>query len=147
MIIYIILCTGLTDAMRENFSVMKSLAAYTRVNPDMRIAKLMKFNNRLHNQPDVVQELAEWNMTLDKNLLDVPGRQLPTERLTFGGNIAATANNGDWSREMQNKRCLVAYRLQDWVLIVSERERRTVQVFMMYIYLIYTYYMYSLIPM
>lgn len=114
--------------MRENFSVMQSLSQHTRVNADARIAKLLSFHKRLNEQPNVVQELKQWNLTLDKDLLDVKGRVLPAEKLVFGGNVIIVPTRGDWSREMQNKRSLVPKELKDWILIVLERDRRNIQV-------------------
>lgn len=121
--------TGLTDSMRENFRLMSSLAQYTRLNPKSRIDKLMSFNNRLHDTPTVVQEFSEWNLQLDNKLLDIPARQLAPEQLMFGGNQYITALKGDWSREMQNKRCLIANQLQDWVIIITERDQQVLEKF------------------
>lgn len=127
--------------MRDNFHVMQSLAKYTRVDAENRIARLLSFNRRLHNEPEVRQELKQWNLALDNNLIDVNGRVLPPERVIFGGKVAITPTNGDWGREMQSKRCLIVKELVDWVVIVSERERRTVQVLLHILCICYTHSM------
>ncbi|XP_014475840.1 PREDICTED: protein aubergine-like [Dinoponera quadriceps] len=123
--------TGLTDAMRDNFSVMSSLSTYTRINPEARIEKLLSFSRRLREHPDAKKEFDHWNMKLDNNLLELKGRILHHESIIFGGNPPGTVKSpvGDWGREMQNKRCLVVKELRDWILIVSERERRSIQNF------------------
>ncbi|XP_067213491.1 piwi-like protein Siwi isoform X1 [Linepithema humile] len=121
--------TGMTDNMRENYKLMSCVATYTRLNPQNRIQKLLSFNKRLQSTPNVVTEFTEWNLQLDNKLLDIPGRLLNNEVLTFGGNATITPNKGDWSREMQNKRCLVSKPLKDWILIVTERDKSMIQNF------------------
>lgn len=57
-IIYLIpeLCrqTGLSDDMRANFHLMKSLAVHTKIGPDVRIQKLLNFNRRFTQTKEVV---------------------------------------------------------------------------------------------
>lgn len=122
--------------MRDNFSLMKSLATHTRVDPDSRIAKLMKFSERLHKEPNVMKILSEWNMSLENNLVEFNARVLGSERIIFGRNIACTPEKGEWSKEMQNKKCLVAKDLTHWVLIAMEHDSRSVQVLSVFISII-----------
>jgi len=141
MLIFLIACdTGMTDPMRENYKLMSCVAQYTRLNPRNRVQKLLSFNKRLQDTPAIVKEFSEWNLELDHKLLDIPGRLLNNEVLTFGGNATVTANKGDWSREMQNKRCLFSKPLKDWVLIVTERDKGNVQVLYIFIQLDTTVY-------
>lgn len=114
--------------MRDNYKLMSSLATHTRLNPSSRIEKLMSFNKRLLNTPKIVQELFEWNLELDKKLLNVPARVLAPEQLRFGGEVYIKSLNGDWTKEMQNKRCLVAQQLRTWVLIITERDQHALKV-------------------
>lgn len=100
-LIYLIpeLCraTGMTDEMRNNFKLMQDLSAYTRLNPENRAKALKKFNNRIQQTPDSMKVLDEWNMKLDTDLISVPGRELPSETIVFGGSTQAPANpKGEW---------------------------------------------------
>ena len=45
--------TGLTDQMRMNFHLMKSLADHTRIGPNDRVDKLLKFNRQLNDSDSV----------------------------------------------------------------------------------------------
>lgn len=134
--------------MRENFRLMSSLATYTRLNPKSRIDKLINFNNRLRNKPNIVKEFTEWNLQLDNKLLEVPGRVLGPEQLRFGGDAYIQCLKGDWSKEMQKKKCLIAQPLRDWILIITERDRHALQVlsnfYLQYIFTftLYIYYLY-----
>ncbi|XP_011630854.1 piwi-like protein Siwi [Pogonomyrmex barbatus] len=121
--------TGLTDSMRENFRLMSSLAAETRLNPGKRIEKLLMFNNRLRETPAIMQELSEWNLQLDNKLLEISGRELPAEKIYFSDNVSVTAEEGDWTRTMQNKKCIISPVLRNWVLVVTERDKHAVSPF------------------
>lgn len=47
--------TGLSDAMRANFQLMRALDAHTKIGPDMRIKKLLSFNRRFTETQEVTQ--------------------------------------------------------------------------------------------
>ena len=42
--------TGLTDALRQNFKVMKDSNVYSRFIPEQRKLSMMKFMNRINQQ-------------------------------------------------------------------------------------------------
>lgn len=120
--------TGLTDNMRENFHLMKALAVHTCISPESRIDKLMRFNNRLRQESKVLQEFKDWNMTLERNLLEVPGRVLPQERLIFARNIRINSGRGEWSRDMQRAHLFVCKNLKNWVMIGNQRDSHVIEV-------------------
>lgn len=62
------------------------MSAYTRMNPDRRIEKLIQFNKRLNATPDSKAVLDEWDLKLDGALVEVTGRVLNNENIVFGGN-------------------------------------------------------------
>lgn len=124
----IIYITGLTDSMRENYQLMRALATHTRVSPESRIDKLMSFNSRLRQETKVIDEFKDWNMKLDKSLLEVPARILAPERLVFANNSKINCAEGDWTRQMQRAHLLQPIHLRHWVVIASQRDNRTVQV-------------------
>jgi aubergine-like protein len=45
--------TGLTDDMRANFTLMRDLGEYTRINPPARLKRLESFNERLQREGTV----------------------------------------------------------------------------------------------
>ncbi|XP_043785824.1 piwi-like protein Siwi isoform X1 [Apis laboriosa] len=122
--------TGLTDAMRDNFHLMRTLAEYTRVSPAARIDKLMVFNRRLRDKPSIVKELNEWNLHLDERLVDVPARFLQPEKIVLGsGRTVSAGQFADWTRELHNKPLYNIARLTNWVVICMTRMRRDVERF------------------
>ena len=64
---------------------MKILSGNTRLYPDKRIEKLLKFNQRLSQAPESVAVLREWNFQLDHKLVKVNGRVLKHEHILFNG--------------------------------------------------------------
>lgn len=89
--------TGMTDAMRADFKLMQDLSTYTRLNPENRKKALVRFNNRIQSNTQSMTVLKEWKMELDKELVKIPGRELPPEPIIFGGHIEDIANaKGEW---------------------------------------------------
>lgn len=114
--------------MRENFHLMKALSVHTCIAPQARIEKLLNFNNRLRQEPKVIQEFKDWNMTLERNLLEVPARVLPPEKLLFARNFKIHSEKADWGRDMQRAHLLQSKELRNWVLIVNQRDHRIAEV-------------------
>lgn len=119
---------GLTDSMRDNFHLMKALSVHTRVNPEARIAKLRSFNDRLRKESKVVEELKDWKMTLETNLIEFTGRVLPPEKLLFSRNTIISSGQGDWGREMQRAPLIRCKQLRNWIVIGGDRERYNIEV-------------------
>ncbi|XP_029174290.1 piwi-like protein Siwi [Nylanderia fulva] len=122
--------TGLTDNMRENVYLMRELATHTRVTAAARVEKLLRFNNTLRQVEKVTEELNSWNLRLENNLLDVPARILPGEKLVFGRNSRIPCFNGDWTRPMQQAHMYQPRELRNWVLIINQRDQRSLQPFL-----------------
>lgn len=78
--------TGLTDQMRENFHLTRELGNHTRLAPNARIQRLMAYNKRLQSSEASSAVFKDWNLALDKNLVEVKGRILKNELIVFGGN-------------------------------------------------------------
>ncbi|XP_015122024.1 piwi-like protein Siwi [Diachasma alloeum] len=128
-IVYLVpeLCraTGLTDRMRNDFRLMSAMATHTRVTPDKRIEKLLAFNRRLNTEPLVQDEYKNWNLSLDRDLVRVPGRLLTDEKIFFGDEKQVNAGEqGDWTKAIRDNSLLLTTPLRQWVVIVPERNSR-----------------------
>lgn len=55
----------------------------TRLNPDRRIERLLMFNKRLQEQSSSMKVLKDWNMSLDRNLVDLKGRIIDPQQIVF----------------------------------------------------------------
>ncbi|XP_028164126.1 piwi-like protein Siwi [Ostrinia furnacalis] len=123
--------TGLSDAMRANFQLMRALDVHTKIGPDARIKKLMLFNRRFTSSAAVVKELGNWSLTLSPDLIKFKGRQLPTENIIQGNEQKYPAGDTTegWTRDMRSKNLLSIARVQTWVVITPERQRRDAESF------------------
>lgn len=120
--------TGLTDNMRSNFQLMKALGEHTKVGPDNRIAKLLKFNERLHGSPQAMSQLERFGMGLEKNLVKIPGRTLEKEIINFGnGQTVSAGDKVEWSPGRSP--LLLPKQLNSWVFVVPSKWRRDAQAF------------------
>lgn len=125
--------TGLTPDMRSNFRLMKEMANHTRVPPKERMEKLLQFNQRLNSTPKAVQDLREWNMSIDKQLVEINARALDQEFIIQGTNGEIKYRSGDtndgWTRELRSKRMLQCAPVTRWAVVVPQRMRRDVEGF------------------
>lgn len=66
---------------------MKAMSQYTRMEPAMRVRKLMDFNSRLNRSPESLAVLKEWNFELERDLVSLNGRVLRNEKIVFANRI------------------------------------------------------------
>ncbi|XP_055323202.1 piwi-like protein Siwi [Sitodiplosis mosellana] len=125
--------TGYTDEMRRNFNLMKDVAIHTRVGPGQRIQKLIAFNNRLQSTPTSIACLRDWDLDLDRDLVDVPARQLPAEEIQLGQNAKVRADHqASWTNALQGRNSMFSSeRLADkqWAVVVPQSLQRDGQAF------------------
>ncbi|KAJ0175571.1 hypothetical protein K1T71_008730 [Dendrolimus kikuchii] len=123
--------TGLSDEMRANFKLMRTLDNHTKIGPDIRIQKLLAFNRRFTQKREVVEELATWSLKLSNDLVKIKGRQLPPEHIVQGNNAKYPAGDTTegWTRDMRSKPLLTIANLPLWVVITPERQRRDTEAF------------------
>lgn len=122
--------TGITDEMRSNFRLMKAMGEHTRIQPDRRIERLRIFNRRLQSSKASMDVLAQWNMRLDTNLVEMPGRILNPETIIFGNQRKVKCDlNADWTREFKNSPMYSHVDIKRWYVIVEKNKLRDVQEF------------------
>lgn len=109
---------------------MKAMSDHTRLNPDRRIDRLKTFNTRLHNSKASMEAFQSFQMKLDTNMVEVPGRRLPGENIVFGQNkIVRTDHNADWSRDLRSISMFSHVDIKRWYVIVPRRNLQEVQEF------------------
>ncbi|XP_054728354.1 protein piwi [Anastrepha obliqua] len=124
--------TGLTDTMRNNFQLMRAMADHTRMNPDRRIDRLRIFNNRLQQTDASIQVLNDWNMTLDRHLVELNGRVLEPQRIVFSEHKKASAGEqADWTRLFRDNGLFTtpSRGLDRWSVIATNRNSRELRNF------------------
>lgn len=116
--------TGLTEDMRNNFRLMRTVAEYTRIGPAQRVRRLTDFNRRLHSTPDSINVLNQWNMQLDRELVTLNARELEPEEIVFGPNASRGTIEADWTRAMRNNKLHTVVQLDNWFLVAPMSVRR-----------------------
>ncbi|KAH3746047.1 piwi A [Pelomyxa schiedti] len=93
--------TGLSDTMRKNFGVMKSLADFTRVDSATRATRIMQIVGNQLNSPAGKSQLAEFGATLSPNFMVVNARRIDPENIRFGCNaISRGRDNANWGNDL-----------------------------------------------
>ncbi|MBZ3881129.1 Piwi-like protein 3 [Sciurus carolinensis] len=73
--------TGLSDAMRKNFSMMRNLSDSMRPNPMKRTTVLKNFIKSIRINKNAQRELKRWHFRLNADFLSVSGRTLKEVRI------------------------------------------------------------------
>ncbi|XP_033172824.1 protein aubergine [Drosophila mauritiana] len=121
--------TGMTDAMRADFRMLRAMNEHTRSPPDRRIERLRMFNNRLKSCAQSVETLKSWNIELDTALVEIPARVLPPEKIVFGNKIFVCDNRADWTQEFRNCSMFRNVHINRWYVITPARNLRETQEF------------------
>uniref|UniRef100_A0A182MXI9 Piwi n=1 Tax=Anopheles dirus TaxID=7168 RepID=A0A182MXI9_9DIPT len=113
--------TGITEEMRKDFHLMRSIADQTRLRPDKRLERLAAFNQRLQNTPATREVFGFWKTELDRRLLEVPGRILEQELIVFGQDRPgiAAGRKAEWNQAFRNNHMQSSVELRRWAVLVE----------------------------
>ncbi|XP_041675230.1 LOW QUALITY PROTEIN: protein aubergine [Drosophila eugracilis] len=122
--------TGMTNAMRSDFRLMKAMGEHTRLTPDRRIERLRTFNQRLKFSKASTETLKSWNIELDSALVEIPARVLSPEKIVFGnGKRFQCDARADWSQEFHKSSMFSHVDIKRWYVITPGRNLRETQKF------------------
>lgn len=117
--------TGLNDQMKNNRVLMRAIADHTRLAPEPRIGRLKTFHKRLDGSQASREVLKAWDLKLDSNLVELPGRIIKPTNIVFANNRRyACDRNADWNREFRNNSMFVQKEIKRWYVIVPNRFTR-----------------------
>nr|KAG5694355.1 hypothetical protein BaRGS_002209 [Batillaria attramentaria]KAG5702279.1 hypothetical protein BaRGS_002946 [Batillaria attramentaria] len=116
--------TGLSEDARADFALMKDVAAHTRIDPNTRADRLVRFMEQMDSVPRVAQELKNWDIRFDRELVEIKGRILPQEMIyqPAGRNLNYKQEESDWSRDMRGKKMIVAVPLNTWMILFIRKD-------------------------
>ena len=118
--------TGLTDDIRSDNRAMRDIASHTRIRPEVRYQKLLKFLSNMENNPAAKNIFSEWNVRLDTKPLELNARYLTGETLMFGNNRRVNVpENVSWSREATGTQLYQCSDIKDWVVIYNKRDENS----------------------
>lgn len=84
----ITLGTALLKPFANNFAVKKSLDSITKLNPDRRHEMMRDLMNKMRNEEKSRQELANWSMEFDNEVVRVKAKLMKTVTIHFA-NVSA----------------------------------------------------------
>ncbi|XP_014260031.1 piwi-like protein Siwi [Cimex lectularius] len=122
--------TGLTDSMRTNFNLMKTLADHTRIRPAQRVDKYQSFLSRLTTSQAARNELETWHLKFSNKMVEFTGRVLENESVVLGNEISVKSDNAaDWSRAIRGNGMLQKATFDRWGIIYPRKISRDTQSF------------------
>jgi len=123
------LMTGLTDAMRADFKIMKEVANITRVTPQARASGIDKFVKRVTENPEAYKLLTNWGLRIEPQPTQLQARVLDPETLHFGkGRKEVIGPRGDWNRSATSS-VLTPVDLKKWAFLFWDRNKTQAQAF------------------
>ncbi|KAL9704330.1 hypothetical protein quinque_007848 [Culex quinquefasciatus] len=130
--------TGLSDENRRDFRLMRDLAGHTRLSPDRRIVRLEQINDRLKKCKDSADIFRFWKTELDRRLVEVQGRVLPTEMILLHPvetkARTSAGDKADWQAAFREKPMYLTVALKHWAIVVPARESRNIGNFLNCLY-------------
>ncbi|KAK2702004.1 hypothetical protein QYM36_019391 [Artemia franciscana] len=122
--------TGITDAMKNDFRIMKDISGFTRVKPVDRIGRLDGFIQRINNCQNAKKILEDWGLRLDTAPLRMEGRNFGPEKILVGaGRSVTTGDKADFSRDLTRAKMLCSVDLLNWAVVFCERNKGNVNNF------------------
>ncbi|XP_054155822.1 piwi-like protein 1 [Oppia nitens] len=126
--------TGLSETLRSDFNVRRSMTQKTQTDPTTRVKNLHQFISRIANDATIQQEMNQWGLKFESVPVEINARRLDCEKILMQGDTPQTGatfiqKTGDFSKEIRNKSMFGGCRVQDWVIIATQRDRQLVDEF------------------
>uniref|UniRef100_A0A182MXI4 Aubergine n=1 Tax=Anopheles dirus TaxID=7168 RepID=A0A182MXI4_9DIPT len=124
--------TGITDDMRKDFNLMRSIADHTRIGADKRIERLERFNARLQETPASREVFQFWKTELERRLVEVPARTLGQEAIMFrpDGPGVPAGPEADWGQAFRKNYMFKSVPLHRWFVICERGKESLVKDFL-----------------
>lgn len=116
--------TGLTQNMRDDFSVMKIINNVTRTNPKQRQMAVTHFAKSVLNNEEAHKHLKDWGLNLSPVTVELQGRRLPHETISFGNQHKVVVHNGDFAVAAKTSVLLRPVMVKTWAIIYHMKNKR-----------------------
>nr|SIP62985.1 Piwi Like RNA-Mediated Gene Silencing 1 [Protopterus annectens] len=114
--------TGLTERMRNDFSVMRDMSVHTRLSPEQREQRIGRFIDYLQRDDNVQKQLRDWGLGFDSKLLSLSGRVVQPEKIHQAGQVFEyNPQVAEWSRETRGAALISVKPLDKWIMIYTRR--------------------------
>jgi len=123
--------TGLSDEQRANFNLMKAMGDYTRQDPAKRTLTLKGFSKRIKENPEIQQELKDWNLRFAEDLVQFRARILAPETILGAGSskFSYSHDNADWGGAFRNWKQWSVVNCSKWAVVFAQKDAECTQQF------------------
>ena len=97
--------TGLTDAHRANFNLMRDLSSVLHKNAQKRIADVDRLIGQMGKMEKVKKIMDEWRIEIEKKPLELKGQQINSGNIIMDKSVkqfSADCNTNEFDRAIQN---------------------------------------------
>ncbi|XP_049546124.1 protein aubergine-like isoform X2 [Anopheles darlingi] len=120
--------TGITDAMRKDFNLMKCIANHTCIGADQRLERLDRFNRRLQETAASREVFNFWKTELDRRAVELPGRVFDNEIVVMSKEVKV-GSDSDWTKAFHSNRMFKSIALKRWFVVCEASKQKLVQDF------------------
>lgn len=122
--------TGISDEMREDFGIMRDIAAHTRVKPDQRGHTMRDFIEEMHKNKECSTTLNGWGLQFANDIVKFQARVMEPEKIYLkNATCSYNQDDADWSRDMRGAQLISSVHLEKYLLIFSRRDSQNAQDF------------------
>lgn len=109
---------------------MRDIASYIRLTPNQRVQAARKFIAKVNDNPSARAILDNWGLRLSDDLLELQGRQLPPESITFGGGKTVNGITGDFGQHFNGNTLFEVIDLENWIVFYTKQDTNIKQDFL-----------------
>ncbi|XP_003245599.2 piwi-like protein Ago3 [Acyrthosiphon pisum] len=122
--------TGLTEAMKNDNKLMKTLQTYTLVTPEVRQNALVEFVNSINAHEGASKRLKDWGLMMRPIPAKMEGPVYKRETILLGSNIRKQVGiNMDWGIDVAKNAMFVAANVLNWAIMYNPRDEGTAKSF------------------
>jgi aubergine-like protein len=122
--------TGLTDKMKDDFNLMKSITEKTQLNPSQLMNKCQKLLENIRYNKKCQEECKQWGIGIDPNPLKFTGHTLNAGNILLGqGKIVNLKTKPSFDTDIQGP-MYTQPRLRKWALFVGSKDKNLADQFL-----------------
>jgi len=87
--------TGLTDAMRSDFRLMKDLAQIVHTNADIKVSECKNLFSAFGKNEKCKEKQKQWHLQFKDSPAEVPGHKYDAGKLVMGASASGAPNSFD----------------------------------------------------
>ncbi|XP_050425877.1 piwi-like protein Ago3 [Adelges cooleyi] len=117
--------TGLTEAMKADFRLMKEIQRHVSITPDVRQAALVNFVKRVNEHEAASKKLKDWGLKFSSAPVKMHGPVYNKEVIILGNNIKKPIkDNMDWGNDVAKNAMFSIVNMNSWAILYIQKEEQ-----------------------